>query len=167
MLDLQLPNPMPHAVASDRPFDLYSHSHASSKLDHSRPPLPKPMSRADLLYHSSVSRAPPTPPVDMPSSTLGPVSLYQHGSMASDIRSNRLAPQYQPPNHAAYQLPTFNTSRAATAPASPMAPRVPESSQSAHRRKFSNNTIAPNLKTPPSILTPQEGLPQLAAEVCV
>ncbi|KAF2503191.1 hypothetical protein BU16DRAFT_32375 [Lophium mytilinum] len=166
MLELQLPNPMPHAVGSDRPFDSYSHS---SKLEHSRPPLPRPISRADLLYHTSVSRAPPTPPTDMSSSALGPVSVYRHSSMGPDFGSNRQmnasASQYSVPANSTYQLPTYNTSRAAAAPSSPIVQGAPASSQSVHRRKISNNTIAPNLKTPPTISTPQEGLPQVAAEI--
>ncbi|KAH7380508.1 hypothetical protein DE146DRAFT_302271 [Phaeosphaeria sp. MPI-PUGE-AT-0046c] len=147
MLELQLPHPMPHALPREPPFDFYASApRPASKLE-STMQLPMPrMSHA----HDLAQRVPLTPP-DLPGSAVRVVSL--------------------PPNQGAghqygYQLPAIGNSRSATAPRSPSPQRQPQ--QPAHditstpRKKWS---ISPNLRIPPTINTPQEGLPQLAAEV--
>ena len=171
MLELQLPQPMPHAVSSERPFNYFPHP-PTSKHEQTRLPLPKPSSRADPIFAASGPRRPLTPPTDMPSSAVGPISLYQHGTRRGEVAPssrghNGTATSYSNMNGPNYQVPSQVGSRSIVAPPSPSSSRAQGSSQeSAHRRKTSNNTIAPNLKTPATILTPQEGLPQLAAEVC-
>lgn len=63
-----------------------------------------------------------------------------------------------------YQLPAIGNSRTVSNQASPVRQRPVATSQheGGHRRKTS---ITPNLRVPSSVKTPQEGLPQLAAEV--
>lgn len=169
MLELQLPQPMPHAISSERPFNYFPHP-PTSKHEQTRLPLPKPNSRADPIFAASGPRRPLTPPTDMPGSAVGSVSLYQYGTRRGEVAPssrghNGTATSYSNMNGPNYQVPSQVGSRPIIAP-SPSSSRAQGSSQeSAHRRKTSNNIIAPNLKTPATILTPQEGLPQLAAEI--
>jgi hypothetical protein len=147
MLELQLPRPMPHALPREPPFDFYaSSSRSMSKLD-STMQLPMPRMATG---HDHVQRAPLTPP-DLPGSAVRVVSL--------------------PPNQGAghqygYQLPAIGNSRSVAAPRSPSPQRQPQQPPQdvthTPRKKWS---ISPNLRIPPTISTPQEGLPQLAAEV--
>lgn len=138
---------MPHALPREPPFDFYASApRPASKLESTMQlPIPR-MSNA----HELAQRAPLTPP-DLPGSAVRVVSL--------------------PPNQGAghqygYQLPAIGNSRSASAPRSPSPQR--QLQQPAHditstpRKKWS---ISPNLRIPPTINTPQEGLPQLAAEV--
>lgn len=147
MLELQLPRPMPHALPREPPFDFYAPSSRSmSKLD-STMQLPMPRMASG---HDHVQRAPLTPP-DLPGSAVRVVSL--------------------PPNQGAghqygYQLPAIGNSRSMAAPRSPspqhQAQQPPQEVIQTPRKKWS---ISPNLRIPSTISTPQEGLPQLAAEV--
>ncbi|KAH3939396.1 hypothetical protein HBH53_235390 [Parastagonospora nodorum] len=147
MLELQLPRPMPHALPREPPFDFYaSSSRSMSKLD-STMQLPMPRMATG---HDHVQRAPLTPP-DLPGSAVRVVSL--------------------PPNQGAghqygYQLPAIGNSRSVAAPRSPspqrQAQQPPQDVTQTPRKKWS---ISPNLRIPPTISTPQEGLPQLAAEI--
>jgi len=146
MLELQLPRPMPHALPREPPFNLYATApRSSSKLDATMH-LPYPS-----LSHSyeQAPRAPLTPP-ELPGSAVRVVSL--------------------PPNQGAghqygYQLPAIGNSRSAAAPRSPSPPRQQPQAQEMAQTPRKKYTISPNLKIPPTISTPQEGLPQLAAEV--
>ncbi|KAL1593446.1 hypothetical protein SLS59_009326 [Nothophoma quercina] len=101
-------------------------------------------------YELPAPRRPLTPP-DVPGSAVKVVSLPQ---------SQGDGPQY------GYQLPAIGNSRSATATTSPSAQRqtqqqLQEVAQTP-RKKWS---ISPNLRIPSTISTPQEGLPQLAAEI--
>jgi len=145
MLELQLPRPMPHALPREPPFDFYA-SRSMSKMD-STMQLPMPRMASG---HDHVQRAPLTPP-HLPGSAVRVVSL--------------------PPNQGAghqygYQLPAIGNSRSVAAPQSPspqrQAQQPPQEVTQTPRKKWS---ISPNLRIPPTISTPQEGLPQLAAEV--
>jgi hypothetical protein len=152
MLELQLPRPMPHALPREPPFDLYaSASRSMSKLDPTMQlPMPRMSHGADFDPLRSAQRAPLTPP-ELPGSAVRVVSL--------------------PPNQGAglpygYQLPAIGNSRLVAAPRSPSPQRqhqqpAQEVAQTP-RKKWS---ISPNLRIPSTISTPQEGLPQLAAEV--
>jgi hypothetical protein len=151
MLELQLPRPMPHALPREPPFDLYaSASRSMAKLDPTMQlPMPR-MSNADFDPLRTAQRAPLTPP-DLPGSAVRVVSL--------------------PPNQGAglqygYQLPAIGNSRSVAAPRSPSPQRQhqqpPQDVTQTPRKKWS---ISPNLRIPATISTPQEGLPQLAAEV--
>ncbi|OCK85667.1 hypothetical protein K432DRAFT_413154 [Lepidopterella palustris CBS 459.81] len=165
MLELQLPQPMPHAVGSERSFD-FRNPRPSSKHEQARLPLPRPNSRPDLFYTPSVTRGPLTPQTDMAGSTVGPASLYQYNNRGPSRALSGPVPPHLQANGSSYQAPSQMGSRHTGAPPSPTPQRASSSVQgSVHRRKISNNAIAPNLKTPTTIITPQEGLPQLAAEV--
>ena len=151
MLELQLPRPMPHALPREPPFNLYATApRSSSKLD-STMHLPYP-SISNNYEHDplrTAPRAPLTPP-DLPGSAVRVVSL--------------------PPNQGAghqygYQLPAIGNSRSVAAARSSSPPRQAPQAQEMAQTPRKKYTISPNLKIPPTISTPQEGLPQLAAEV--
>lgn len=152
MLELQLPQPMPHALPREGALDFYS-SRPLSKFEPSRQmqlPVPR-VNGHELNALRHAPRPPLTPPTDVPGSAVRVVSL--------------------PPGEGAgheygYQLPAIGNSRTATARSSPTAQRTQHmstNSQDMAQRKKSS--ISPNLRIPPSISTPQEGLPQLAAEI--
>lgn len=151
MLELQLPHPMPHALPREPPFDFYaSASRPLSKLDSTMQlPMPRMASTHELDSFRSAQRTPLTPP-DLAGSAVRMVPLSSQGT-----------------GHPyGYQLPAIGNSRATTAPRSPSPQRqrqqpVEEITQTP-RKKWS---ISPNLRIPATINTPQEGLPQLAAEV--
>jgi hypothetical protein len=154
MLELQLPRPMPHALPREPPFDLYaSASRSMSKLDPPtmQLPIPRMSNVADFDPLRTSQRAPLTPP-DLPGSAVRVVSL--------------------PPNQGAglqygYQLPAIGNSRSVAAPGSPSPQRqYPQPAQDVTQTPRKKWSISPNLRIPTTISTPQEGLPQLAAEVC-
>jgi hypothetical protein len=153
MLELQLPRPMPHALPREPPFDFYATSSRSmSKLD-STMQLPMPRMSNGHYEHDpmrTVQRAPLTPP-DLLGSAVRVVSLPS---------SQGAGHQY------GYQLPAIGNSRSVAAPRSPSPQRQvqqpPQEVTQTPRKKWS---ISPNLRIPSTISTPQEGLPQLAAEV--
>ena len=153
MLELQLPRPMPHALPREPPFDFYTSTSTSrpmSKFDATMQlPMPRMSSGHELDALRTAPRAPLTPP-DLLGSAVRVVSL--------------------PPNQGAghqygYQLPAIGNSRP-VALRSPSPQRQlqqpPQEVTQTPRKKFS---ISPNLRVPSTISTPQEGLPQLAAEV--
>ncbi|KAL5114015.1 hypothetical protein ACEQ8H_008120 [Pleosporales sp. CAS-2024a] len=138
---------MPHALPRDPPFDLYaSASRSVSKPDPSMQlPMPRMPTGPDHRQ-----RAPLTPP-DLPGSALRVVSLpATHGAG----------------QHYGYQLPAIGNSRSVAASRSPSPQRhmqhPPHDVTHTPRKKWS---ISPNLRIPPTINTPQDGLPQLAAEI--
>ena len=155
MLELQLPRSMPHALPREPPFDFHFSSSArptTTKFDSSTIQMQLPVPRMSNGYELPAPRRPLTPP-DVPGSAVKVVSLPQ---------SQGDGPQY------GYQLPAIGNSRSATATTSPSAQRqtqqqLQEVAQTP-RKKWS---ISPNLRIPSTISTPQEGLPQLAAEVSV
>lgn len=118
-----------------------------------------PIPRVPLGYEHdplrSTSRAPLTPP-QLPGSAVRVVSL--------------------PPNQGAghqfgYQLPAIGNSRSVSSQRDPTPPAQQQQQQQqaqqpvqdmTPRKKY---TISPNLQVPSTINTPQEGLPQLAAEI--
>lgn len=154
MLELQLPRPMLHVLPREPPFDYYaSASRSSSKLDTTMQlPYPRMTNGHELDPLRSASRAPLTPP-DLPGSAVRMVSLPTNQGAGQQF---------------GYQLPAIGNSRSTTAQRSPSPQK--QSMQPAQdltqtpRKKWS---ISPNLKIPSTINTPQEGLPQLAAEVCI
>jgi transcription initiation factor TFIID subunit TAF12 len=121
-------------------------------------------------YDLSAARRPLTPP-DLPGSAVKVVSL----------------PSAQGAGHQyGYQLPAIGNSRASTAQKSPSPPhqqqqqqqqqqqrqqqqqqQQPQPSQDVTQTPRKKWSISPNLQIPSTINTPQEGLPQLAAEVSV
>jgi hypothetical protein len=150
MLELQLPRPMPHAVPREPPFNFYAPaSHSSSKLDSTMQlPYPRIPSGYEHDPLRTAPRAPLTPP-DLPGSAVRVVSL--------------------PPNQGAghqygYQLPAIGNSRSVAPPRSPSPPGQPPQAQETPRKNWK---ISPNLRIPSTISTPQDGLPQLAAEVSI
>ncbi|KAL6703939.1 hypothetical protein ACN47E_008975 [Coniothyrium glycines] len=152
MLELQLPHPMPHALPREPPFDFYSSvSRPSSKLDSTMQlPYPRITATHELDPLRTASRTPLTPP-GLPGSAVRVVSLSTNQGSGH---------QY------GYQLPAIGNSRSATAQRSPSPQRqqtqpVQEVAPTP-RKKWS---ISPNLRIPTTIRTPQESLPQLAAEV--
>ena len=150
MLELHLPHPMPHAVPRERPFDFYAPSRSFPKMDSTRQmqlPVPQYNGNHNMdSFRAAQRQQSLTPSSDFPGSAVRVVSL--------------------PPTEGAgheygYQLPAIGNSRTMTAQISPAAQRQPQQPvQNLPQRK-----IAPNLVIPSSINTPQEGLPQLAAEV--
>jgi hypothetical protein len=155
MLELQLPHPMPHALPREPPFDFYaSTSRPLSKLDSTMQlPMPRMATSHELDPYRSAQRTPLTPP-DLAGSAVRMVPLSNQGT-----------------GHPyGYQLPAIGNSRSATAPTSPSPQRQMQQQQQqpmeevtqTPRKKWS---ISPNLRIPATITTPQEGLPQLAAEV--
>ncbi|KAF2022982.1 hypothetical protein EK21DRAFT_81835 [Setomelanomma holmii] len=153
MLELQLPRPpMPHALPREPPFDFYtSASRPAFKLD---PTMQLPMPRMPNAHEFDPLRTairPPLTPPELPGSAVRVVSL----------------PPTQGAGHQyGYQLPAIGNSRTVAAPRSPSPQRQmqhpPQEVAPTPRKKWS---ISPNLRIPPTINTPQEGLPQLAAEV--
>ncbi|KAJ4351371.1 uncharacterized protein N0V89_006711 [Didymosphaeria variabile] len=156
MLELQLPNPMPHALPRERPFDFYAPSRSSLKMDATRQmqlPMPQFNGHLGLDALRSTQRAQPlTPSSDFPGSAVRVVSLPSTEGTGREY---------------GYQLPAIGNSRTATSQSptrqaqqsvQSMAPQQPV--QNVAQRK-----ISANLRVPASISTPQEGLPQLAAEV--
>jgi hypothetical protein len=152
MLELQLPRPMPHALPREPPFDLYaSASRSMSKLDSTMQlPIPRMSNGTDFDPLRTSQRAPLTPP-HLPGSAVRVVSL--------------------PPNQGAglqygYQLPAIGNSRSVAAPMSPSPQRQHQQpAQDVTQTPRKKWSISPNLRIPTTISTPQEGLPQLAAEV--
>ncbi|KAI8943059.1 hypothetical protein NX059_001095 [Plenodomus lindquistii] len=151
MLELQLPPPMPHALPR-APLDLYAPlGHNHMKLDGPMQlPYPRITNSHDLDPMRTASRTPLTPP-DLPGSAVRVVSL----------------PSTQGAGHQyGYQLPAIGNSRSATAPRSPSPHRqIQQPSQEVAQTPKKKWSISPNLRIPSTISTPQEGLPQLAAEI--
>lgn len=159
MLELQLPRSMPHALPREPPFDFHFSSSArpstSTKFDSSTVQMQLPVPRMSNGYELPAPRRPLTPP-EVPGSAVKVVSL---------------APGQNAGQQYGYQLPAIGNSRSATATTSPVSQRQPQQQQQQQqpqevaqtpRKKWS---ISPNLRIPSTINTPQEGLPQLAAEV--
>lgn len=163
MLGLQLPNLMPHAVPRDRSLDFYS-SHPMPKLDSQRQmqlPVPRITNGHELDALRAASRLPLTPPTDLPGSAVRVVA-FQPTEGASR--------QY------GYQLPAIGNSRTLSNPQmspspaqrQPLPPTQPDAmsaQQQQNQQQRKKWSISPNLRVPSTIKTPQEGLPQLAAEV--
>lgn len=156
MLELQLPRPMPHALPREPPFDFYaSASRSMRKLDATMQlPYPRITNGHDLDSLRTAPRATPLTPPGLPGSAVRVVSLPANQGAG---------------HHYGYQLPAIGNSRTVTAPRSPSPQR--QQSQQAQpsqdviqtpRKRYS---ISPNLRIPSTISAPQDGLPQLAAEV--
>jgi hypothetical protein len=149
MLELQLPHPMPHALPRERSHDFFPRFDSGRQM---QLPVPRISSHHDLDHLRTAPRPPLTPPSDVANSAVRVVSL--------------------PPNEGAgheygYQLPAIGNSRALTAHTSPTPQRQSQQppSQDMAQQQRKKWSIAPNLRIPSTISTPQEGLPQLAAEV--
>lgn len=155
MLELQLPHPMPHALPRAPSFDLYTTA--------GRPP-PK----RDTVMQLPYPRAPAGHQASLPSTTHNRAPLTPPDLTGSAVRMVSLPPTQGAGHQYGYQLPAIGNSRSATAARSPspqqQAQQPPQDMVHTPRKKWS---ISPNLRIPPTIHTPQEGLPQLAAEVCV
>lgn len=156
MLELHLPHPMPHALPRERPFDFYAPSRSFPKMDTTRQiqlPIPQFNTNHGLDTMKATQRHSFAPSADFPGSAVRVVSL--------------------PPTEGAgqeygYQLPAIGNSRTAT-PQSPTQRQAQQSVQTVAAQQPVQNVaprkISANLRVPASISTPQEGLPQLAAEV--
>ncbi len=154
MLELQLPRSMPHALPREPPFDFHLSSSArpTTRFDSGTVQMQLPVPRMSNGYELPAPRRPLTPP-DVPGSAVKVVSLPL---------SQGAGRQY------GYQLPAIGNSRSATATAttSPNAQRQQQQqSQDVAQTPRKKWSISPNLRIPSTINTPQEGLPQLAAEV--
>jgi hypothetical protein len=151
---LQLPHPMPHAIPRERSLDFYSPSRSSQKFDtarHMRLPMPIITPGHELDVLRGAPRPPLTPPSEMPSSSVRVVSLPPHEGAGHEY---------------GYQLPAIGNSRTVTSQTSPTAQRHSyASSHDVSHQQRKKWTISPNLRIPSTISAPQEGLPQLAAEV--
>ena len=145
---------MPHAIPRERPLDFYSPSRPVSKFDPARQ-MQLPVPRITTGHELDTLRTAPRPPLTPPSEILG-----------SAVRVVSLPPNEGAGHEYGYQLPAIGNSRTITAQTNPMPQSQPQSSSqdmSQHQRK--KWSISPNLRIPSTISTPQEGLPQLAAEV--
>jgi hypothetical protein len=158
MLELQLPHPMPHAVPREPFFDIYS-SARPLKLE-AAPQMQLPVPQVPTSHGYDNLRTAPRPPLTPPSDVLG-----------SAVRVVSLPPSGGVVHEYGYQLPAIGNSRTAvTARANPEPQQQPPQ-QVQQQQSVQDNTqrrrctISPNLRIPSSIKTPQEGLPQLAAEV--
>lgn len=152
MLELQLPRSMPHALPREAPFDFHFSSTArpTTKFDSSTVQMQLPVPRMSNGYELPAPRRPLTPP-ESTNSAVKVVSLPP---------SQGVGQQY------GYQLPAIGNSRSATATTSPAAQRQSQQqSQEVAQTPRKKWSISPNLRIPSTISTPQEGLPQLAAEV--
>lgn len=152
MLELQLPRPMPHALPREPSFDFYPSASRIPKLDTAMQlPYPRAANTHEQLEAlRAVPRAPLTP-TEMPGSAVRVVSLPA---------AQGAGQQY------GYQLPAIGNSRSVTAQTSPSPQRQqPQSTQDVTQTPRKRYSISPNLRVPSTINTPQEGLPQLAAEV--
>jgi len=157
---LQLPHPMPHAIPRERPLDFYSPSRPTQKFDSARH-MQLPVPRITPSHELDVLRAAPRPPLTPPSEVLN-----------SAVRVVSLPPREGAGHEYGYQLPAIGNSRTVSAQTSPSSQRQSQSqsqsqssSQEASQQQRKKWTISPNLRIPSSINAPQEGLPQLAAEV--
>lgn len=152
MLELQFPRSMPHALPREHPFDFHFSSSArqSTKFDSSTVQMQLPVPRLPTGYEL----AGPTRPLTPPEST------------TSAIKVVSLPPNQGVGQQFGYQLPAIGNSRSATATTSPTAQRQSQQqSQEVSQTPRKKWSISPNLRIPSTISTPQDGLPQLAAEV--
>lgn len=153
MLELQLPRPMPHALPREPPFDFYpSASRSMPKLDTTMQlPYPRITNTHELDPLRAAPRAPPLASPRLPGSAVKVVPLPS---------SRGAGHQY------GYQLPAIGNSRSVAAPRSPSPQsQQPQPSQDVTQTPRKRYSISPNLRIPSTISAPQEGLPQLAAEV--
>lgn len=158
MLELQLPNPMPHAVPRGPPLDFYHPSRPFPKMDTTTArqiQLPMPMfnppHQLDTMRTSQ--RHALTPSADFPGSAVRVVSLPSTDGAGQEY---------------GYQLPAIGNSRKVTSqsPPQPQTQRPVDSLTSQQPvQTVAQRKISANLRVPTTISTPQEGLPQLAAEV--
>ncbi|KAF1927784.1 uncharacterized protein M421DRAFT_64496 [Didymella exigua CBS 183.55] len=143
---------MPHALPREPSFNFHFSSAArpTTKFDSSTVQMQLPIPRISNGYELSASRRPLTPPE----------------STTSAIKVVSLPPNQGVGQQFGYQLPAIGNSRSATATISPTTQRQlqqrPQEVAQTPRKKWS---ISPNLRIPSTISTPQEGLPQLAAEI--
>lgn len=157
MLELQLPNPMPHAVPRDRPLDFYQPSRPFPKMDTTTRQIQLPMPMFNPSHQLDTSRTSQrhnfTPSADFPGSAVRLVSLPSTDGAGQDY---------------GYQLPAIGNSRTVT-PQSPPQPQTQRLLETLAPQQpvqtVAQRKISANLRVPTTISTPQEGLPQLAAEV--
>lgn len=143
---------MPHALPREPPFDFHFSSSArpTTKFDSSTVQMQLPVPRMSNGYDLPAPRRPLTPP-ESKSSAVKVVSLPPGQGVAQQF---------------GYQLPAIGNSRSATATTSPTEQRQSQQqSQEVAQTPRKKWSISPNLRIPSTISTPQEGLPQLAAEV--
>lgn len=148
---------MPHAVPRERSFDFYTYTRPAHKVDSAcqmpqmQLPVPRFTAGSDLDVFRNGPRPPLTPPGTVSGSAVRVVSLSGHEGAGHEY---------------GYQLPAIGNSRTVTTHTSPTPQKQPQqSSQDMGQSQRKKWTISPNLRVPSTISTPQEGLPQLAAEV--
>ncbi|ORY14404.1 hypothetical protein BCR34DRAFT_623339 [Clohesyomyces aquaticus] len=157
MLELQLPHPMPHAIPREPSLDFYSPSRYS-KLDHPQRQMQLPVPRITPGPELNALRNSPrpllTPPNEVPGSAVRVISLPPNNGTGHEY---------------GYRLPAIGNSRTSSTQPSPTPQKQPAPSSSSqdmsHQHQRKKWSISPNLRIPSTIQTPQEGLPQLAAEV--
>lgn len=165
MLQLR-PPPMPHAVFA-RPSLQLPHQLPDSRLSSSylgQPVVSSTSSKAtDRYFQRDI-----TPPADMNMGIqFGRASGSQHHLVAQrDGRAygtrphSQLYPSSNPP------VSQQSSGRPYSALPSPTSQRSSKPTESTEKSKNSDGQVAPSLRIPDTIHTPQSGLPQLAAEVC-
>lgn len=152
MLELQLPHSMPHALPREPSFDFHfsSSTRPTTKFDSSTVQMQLPVPRVSNGYDLPAPRRPLTPPE----------------STNSAVKVVSLPPTQGVGQPFGYQLPAIGNSRSATVITSPAAQRqLQQPSQEVAQTPRKKWSISPNLRIPSTISTPQQGLPQLAAEV--
>ena len=178
MLEL-FPPPMPHATGLDQPFNSLSLQSTRSKHEdfYALPPIRR---TSRPTFHSQHY-----PSVAHPLSDQWPVELsdmtsshqvFDTSQPASRVDNNTRQAQHGtlalPPSYSStFPLPPYQSNNqisngAGVRSSTPSDPRsLAPPPYSGHRRKPSNNAVAPSLQIPHSIRVPQTSVPQLAAEV--
>lgn len=175
MTAIQLLPSMPHAVTLDRPVNLFS-ARPDSRLPHphllhgaaSSTSISSASQKPGLLYFTRNL----TPPSEMN------VGIDQ-GRLLPQTQSDGLGygsrPQSQLHHHARQQSfnlhPNRHSASYSNVPKALSSPNTLRSTstiqESKEQAKTSEANVAPSLRIPDTINTPQHGIPQLAAEVCV
>ncbi|KAF2475171.1 uncharacterized protein BDR25DRAFT_300986 [Lindgomyces ingoldianus] len=147
---------MPHAIPREPSLDYYTPIPPYSKLDPPQRQMQLPVPRITSGPELNALRNPPrpllTPPTDVSGSAVRVISLPPNNGTGHEY---------------GYRLPAIGNSRTATSQPSPTPQKQPppSSSQDMSQQQRKKWSISPNLRIPSSIKTPQDGLPQLAAEV--
>lgn len=164
---LRQPPPMPHAVFASRPsLHQLPHQLSETRLPGSylSQPVVSSTKSSDLLFQRDI-----TPPSDMSMGIqYGRANGSQHHLTAqregmgygSRPQSQLYSSSNPPVSHQSNGRPYS----ALPSPTSQRSSKAPESVE--QQSKTSDSQVAPSLRIPDTIRTPQSGLPQLAAEVC-
>ncbi|KAH6625433.1 hypothetical protein C7974DRAFT_201246 [Boeremia exigua] len=152
MLELQLPRSMSHTLPREPSFDFHFSSSVrpTTRFDSGTVQMHLPVPRMSTGYELPAPRRPLTPPA----------------MTGSAVKVMSLPPSQCAGQQHGYQLPAIGNSRSATVVTSPATSRQQQQhSQEVAQTPRKKWSISPNLRIPSTINTPQEGLPQLAAEI--